>query len=100
MRPSEALAKHNQDVKNIFSKYPLIENPKVFGSVSRGEDTEESDIDFLIQAERGVTLFMVSRLKNELSELLGIDVDIVTENQLPPKHKNEIIETAMNLPHS
>ena len=40
---------------------------------------------------------MVSRLKNELSELLGNDVDIVTENQLPPKYKNEIIEMAISI---
>ncbi|WP_113063053.1 nucleotidyltransferase domain-containing protein [Oligella urethralis] len=33
---------------------PTKKNPKVFGSVSQGEDTEESDIDFLIQAERGL----------------------------------------------
>lgn len=40
---------------------------------------------------------MLSRLKNELSELLGVEVDIVTENQLPPKHKNKIIEIAISL---
>lgn len=97
MKPSEALARHEKEVKNVFSKYPLIKNPKIFGSIVHKEDTEDSDIDFLIQAERGVTLFMVSRLKNELSELLDVEVDIVTENQLPPKHKDKIIEMAIPL---
>ena len=40
---------------------------------------------------------MVSKLKNELSELLGVGADIVTENQLPPKHKDKIIEMAISL---
>lgn len=74
----------------------MIKNPKIFGLISQNEYTEESGIDFLIQAEHDVTLFMLSRLKNELSELLGVELDIVTENQLPPKHK-KIIEMAIPL---
>ena len=74
----------------------MIKNPKIFGLISQNEDTEESGIDFLIQAEHDVTLFMLSRLKNELSELLGVEGDVVTEDQLPPKHK-KIIEMAIPL---
>ena len=48
MRPSEALAKHRNAIVEILGRYP-VSNPRVFGSVARGEDTEESDLDIIVQ---------------------------------------------------
>lgn len=97
MKPSQLLTQHRQTVKAIFDKYPLISNPRIFGSVCRGDDKEGSDIDFLIDAQRGVTLFMLARLHNELVGVLGVDIDLLTEAQLPPKHKSTILEEAVSL---
>lgn len=97
MKPSQVLTQHRRTVKAIFDKYPLISNPRVFGSVCRGEDTEGSDIDFLIDAQRGVTLFMLARLHNELKGVLGTNIDLLTEAQLPPKQKSEILREAVSL---
>lgn len=57
-------------------------NVRVFGSVARGSDEPESDIDFLIDMEPGRSLFDLADLTSELRELLGRSVDVVTESSL------------------
>lgn len=52
--------------------------PRVFGSVARGESGGDSDIDLLVDLEPGRTLFDVAALHDELVELLGHDVDVLT----------------------
>lgn len=97
MRPSEILKNNQEQIRLIFKKYPLINNPKIFGSVARGEDTEGSDIDFLIQTQQGVTFIMLGSLKSELKLIFSNDIDIVTENQLPAHIKKEVLAEAVAL---
>lgn len=78
MRPSEALARHRDAVLAIIARYP-VSNPRVFGSVARGEDVEGSDVDILVEPEFGVTTFVhLIDLEAELGALLGSHVDVVT----------------------
>lgn len=82
MRPSEALAKHRDEVLAILAKYP-VSNPRVFGSVARGEDTEASDLDLLVEPVSGVTTLVdLGLLQEELVEVLGTAVDIITAGGL------------------
>jgi len=55
---------------------------RVFGSVARGEEGPDSDIDFLVTLEPGRTLMDLARLESRLEALLGRSVDVVTENGL------------------
>ncbi|WP_246279274.1 nucleotidyltransferase family protein [Paraburkholderia ultramafica] len=55
-----------------------VQSVRVFGSVARGEDTEESDLDLWIDAPPGFTLLDLGRLIADLKELLGVPVDIGT----------------------
>ena len=55
---------------------------RVFGSAARGEEGEESDVDFLVSLERGRTLLDLARLETRLEQLLGRRVDVVTEQSL------------------
>ena len=57
-------------------------NIRVFGSVARGESRNTSDVDFLVDFEKGRTLFDVIRLRLDLGELLGAEVEIVTPGSL------------------
>lgn len=57
----------------------------IFGSYARQEQTNESDIDILVRFKDTISLFDLVRIHRELSNLLGIKVDIVTEGAL----KNE-----------
>lgn len=51
----------------------------VFGSVARGEDRPDSDIDLLVELPEGMGLFAIARVQNELEEMLGSPVDLVPE---------------------
>jgi len=59
-----------------------VEYAGVFGSVARGEDTPESDIDILIALQHPVSLLKFFALNDELESVLGRRVDLVTENSL------------------
>ncbi len=60
-------------------------NVRVFGSVSRGEATADSDVDFLVDLEQGRSLFDLGGLLMDLQEFLGCRVDVVTEKGLRPR---------------
>lgn len=82
MRPSEALAMHRDEVLAIIAHYP-VKNPRVFGSVARGDDVEGSDIDLLVDPVIGVTTFAdLGELRNELAATLGAGVDLATPGGL------------------
>ena len=61
----------------------------IFGSYVRGEQTEKSDLDILVSLRRRIGLLQFVRMERELSELLGVKVDLVTEGSL----KNEKLKT-------
>jgi predicted nucleotidyltransferase len=72
-------------------------NVRVFGSVARGEDTETSDVDLLIDLEKGVGLLDLIGLERELSELLGVDVDVVPADTLKPRIRSRVLAEAIPL---
>lgn len=78
MLPSELLHIHREAVLNILSRYPMISNVRIVGSVARGEDTEQSDIDLLVDTTPGTTLFDIGGLREDLVDLLGVPVDIIS----------------------
>ena len=72
-------------------------NVRVFGSVARGDDTLESDIDLLVDVEPGVGLFMIGQLEYLLSEILGCNVDLSTSESLRPTVRLEAERDAVAL---
>lgn len=69
----------------------------LFGSVVRGEDSQSSDIDFLVEFEEGRTLFDLIRLKQELETLLGRSVDLVTETSVHQLLRERILAEAVEV---
>ncbi|MCK8817590.1 nucleotidyltransferase family protein [Natroniella sulfidigena] len=68
-----------------------IEIMGIFGSVSRGEEKEESDIDIIIKYKnKDKTLFDLIRLENKLTNLFGRKVDLLTEESISPYIVDEI----------
>ncbi|MCA1751159.1 MAG: nucleotidyltransferase family protein [Cryomorphaceae bacterium] len=59
----------------------------IFGSYARGENTEHSDLDILIDFEPALDLLSIIGLEQELSEKLGIKVDLITARSLNPQLK-------------
>jgi predicted nucleotidyltransferase len=82
MLPSQILQKHRTEVLEIMERYPRLSNLRVFGSIARGEDTEDSDVDFLVDLAPGATLFELGGLHEDLEELLGIPVDVISSRSL------------------
>lgn len=70
---------------------------RVFGSVARGEADEKSDIDFLVELEPGRTLFDLGGLLMDLRDLLGRDVDVVTERGLKTRIRTRVLQEAVAL---
>ena len=72
-------------------------NVRVFGSVARGEERPDSDIDFLVNLESGRSLLDLARLLRELNTLLGYPVDVITEAGLRPRIKPQVLRDARPL---
>jgi len=72
-------------------------NVRVFGSVARGEADEQSDVDFLVDMEPGRTLLDMGGLLMDLRELLGYEVDVVTERRLKPRIRACVLQEAVAL---
>jgi uncharacterized protein len=93
MRPSEALAAHRAELRQLVSRYGLS-RPRVFGSVLSGTDTDESDLDLLVEATETTTLFKLAGLEHAARELLGVPVSILTPGFLPPRFRDRVLEQA------
>lgn len=72
-------------------------NVRIFGSVARGEARPDSDIDFLVNLEAGRSLLDLARLLRELHELLGCEVDVVTEAGLRQRIRSQVLQEARPL---
>ena len=93
MKPSVALDQKRNAVRDAASRFRTA-NPRVFGSVLRGEDRDGSDLDLLVDALPGATLFDLGGLQIELEELLGVPVDLLTPGDLPPKFRDQVLAEA------
>ena len=93
MRPSERVNVHREAIRAIVAANRGA-NPRVFGSVARGEDTDESDIDILVDPAGKMSLFDLGAIYNELSRLFGVEVDVLTPNALPEKFRESVLAEA------
>lgn len=82
MKPSEKLELHREAIREIVAKYRAT-NPRVFGSVARGEDTESSDLDLLIDPTDKTSLFDIGAILLYVSRLMDCKVDVLTPGCLP-----------------
>ena len=72
-------------------------NVRVFGSVARGQASAGSDLDLLVELEPGRTLLDHAGLLLDLQDLLGIEVDVVTENGIKERIRQRVLEEAVQL---
>jgi predicted nucleotidyltransferase len=91
MRPSVTLSRHRDAIIAIIRRH-RADNPRLFGSTARGQDSEASDLDLLIDPAPGMTLFDLGAIIDELENLLGVAVDVVTPGALPPAIAKSILQ--------
>jgi len=87
------LQEHQELVHQRFR----VTEMRVFGSYARGEQTEDSDVDILIGYERAPTLWMLVELRDYLSEVLEMPVDVVTDGGLKPRIQERVWAEAIEI---
>jgi predicted nucleotidyltransferase/DNA-binding XRE family transcriptional regulator len=92
IRPSHLLERHRNDIATVFARYPVT-HVWVFGSVARGDDRPDSDLDLLVELESGATVVDIIDLDEELTAMLGCPVEIVTTTEL---ESNELLRRGVN----
>lgn len=85
MSDSEDLRQELAELKPLLVETYPINELGIFGSYARGEHHAGSDLDVLVAFDEPVTLFDLVRLENELTDRLGVDVDLVTRESLKPR---------------
>ncbi|MUW14242.1 DNA polymerase beta [Halorubrum sp. CBA1125] len=92
MAPVEDMSTRLARLKpQLEQEYPIAELG-IFGSYARDEQRPDSDLDILVAFERPVSLFDLVRLENELTNELGVDVDLVTKDSLKPRIESRVTE--------
>ncbi|MBN1291322.1 MAG: nucleotidyltransferase family protein [Candidatus Latescibacteria bacterium] len=91
------IVKENRDeILRIASQHGASD-VRIFGSVVRGEDTESSDIDLLVEFEKNRSLLDHADMIIEMEDLLGCKVDVVTEPGLKERVKARVLTEAVPL---
>jgi len=93
MRPSIALQTHREAIREIALSH-RVKNIRVFGSVLHGDDTEDSDLDLLVDPTPETTLMDIAKIQVEVARLLNITVDVLTPRALPDKFRDQVINEA------
>jgi len=94
---SESLFQDKRETILQIARRHGATNVRVFGSVSRGEARDDSDLDFLVDLDEGRSLLDLGGLLMDLQELLGCPVDVVTEKSLRPRIRERVLREAMPL---
>lgn len=96
MSQLQVIQQKRKDILAIARAHGLL-NVRIFGSVARGEDTLNSDIDFLVDLEKGRSMFDLGGALVQLQEILGCKVDIVTERGLHWYLRDKVLKEALPL---
>ena len=95
-RLGRRLRRQRRAVMDLAARRDL-RNVRVFGSVARGEDREGSDVDLLVDVDEGVGLVAIAGLARELTDLLGVPVDVVPTDSLKRTLRAEALAEAVPL---
>ena len=94
MKPSEALELHRNAIRRIVESNSAS-NPRVFGSVIHGDDTEDSDLDILVDEIEGrTTLISLARIQVAIQSLTGVKADVLTPLDLHERFRASVVTEA------
>ncbi|MGA7876525.1 MAG: nucleotidyltransferase family protein [Desulfoferrobacter sp.] len=96
MSLSESVGKKREKILALTARYGVT-NVSIFGSVARGEEKADSDVDLLIEMEEGRSLLDLSHLLQDMEELLGCKVHIVEPEAIHWAIRDRILEEAVPL---
>ena len=93
MKLSIALEQNREAIRQIVARHHAS-NTRFFGSVLHGRDTDTSDLDLLIDTTPDTTLMDIGAIRHELKTLLGVEVDVLTPNNLPDRFRDQVLKEA------
>ncbi|OGI29090.1 MAG: hypothetical protein A2288_02160 [Candidatus Moranbacteria bacterium RIFOXYA12_FULL_44_15] len=83
-----------QKITPILEHY-AVKKAAVFGSVARGEEKPESDVDILVELDEPLGLMKLARLNYTLEDALGKKVDLIKSNSIKPSFRDSILRSAI-----
>ncbi|WP_407691848.1 nucleotidyltransferase family protein [Rheinheimera mangrovi] len=93
IKPSVALATYREEIRQVVAAHHA-RNVRVFGSVLQGTDTEQSDLDLLVDPTPEMTMLDIGAIRHKLLKLLKVQVDVLTPNALPEKFRSAVLAKA------
>ncbi|MGA1802361.1 nucleotidyltransferase family protein [Rhizobium sp. HT1-10] len=94
MKPSDVLERNRQAIRDVAGRFNAA-NPRVFGSVARGEDRSDSDLDILVDALPGSTLLSLGGLQAALEQMMhGTPVHLLTPGDFPETVRARVLAEA------
>ena len=93
MRPSIVFNQYRDAIREIALRH-RVNNVRVFGSVLHGDDTDDSDLDLLVDPTQETTLMDIAKIQLEVTKLLNVTVDVLTPKALPDKFRDQVIQEA------
>ncbi|MCX8500385.1 MAG: nucleotidyltransferase domain-containing protein [Alphaproteobacteria bacterium] len=93
MKPSESFDLYREAIRQAAQKYNLL-NPRVFGSVADGTDTEDSDIDILVFSPLGNSILELAGFVGALEDKIPFPIHIHTEKSIPIAYRQDILDSA------
>jgi len=92
----KAIRVKRKEIEEIARRHGAY-NLRVFGSVARGDADQRSDLDLLVDVEKGRSLLDLGGFLSELETLLGRRVDVVTEKGLKSRIRKKVLSEALSL---
>lgn len=93
---ARALRRATPRIREVLDEHNFS-NPRVFGSVARGSDSEGSDVDLLVSSSRPPSLLELSRVEQELTEAVGKPVDLVLDDGIRSDLVDAVLDSAIPL---
>ncbi|MBC8414490.1 MAG: nucleotidyltransferase family protein [Nitrospira sp.] len=93
---NKTIMDRREDILSIARNFGA-KSVRVFGSVARGDDNPESDLDIILEMEPGASLLDIIAIKQDIEELLDLHVDVVTESSISPYIRDKVIKEAVSL---
>jgi predicted nucleotidyltransferase len=88
--------RHQAEIRAIAARHGA-RSVRVFGSLARGDARDDSDLDLLVELEPGRSLLDMIAIKQDLEDVLGRSVDVVTERGLSPYLRERVLAEAIPL---